>query len=91
MVLCEGARDAQLKAFCRERGPLYSHPRHIAVMPAVPSNSAGNRPRRRAGAVAGGMIDLYGATAGQPAAGLSKMRPNTIFPGSGSIFTRERL
>jgi hypothetical protein len=41
------------------------------------------------------MIDLFGgaaqATAGRPAAGLSKRRPNTIFPGSGSIFTRERL
>ncbi len=32
---------AGLKAYCIERGPLYSHPRHIAVVPALPQNGAG--------------------------------------------------
>jgi acyl-CoA synthetase (AMP-forming)/AMP-acid ligase II len=30
-----------LKRYCIERGPLYSHPRHIAVVSALPQNGAG--------------------------------------------------
>jgi long-chain acyl-CoA synthetase len=43
VVLREGARASSedLKAFCIERGPLYSHPRHIAVVAALPLNGAG--------------------------------------------------
>jgi acyl-coenzyme A synthetase/AMP-(fatty) acid ligase len=60
MVLCEGARDAPLKAFCRERGPLYSHPRHIAVMPAVPSDGAGRIDRATVQARLRGGMDRAG-------------------------------
>jgi long-chain acyl-CoA synthetase len=35
------ATPAALKAFCIERGPLYSHPRHIVVAPTLPQNGAG--------------------------------------------------
>jgi long-chain acyl-CoA synthetase len=35
------ATPAALKAFCIERGPLYSHPRHIVLVPALPQNGAG--------------------------------------------------
>jgi long-chain acyl-CoA synthetase len=43
VVLRDGARVAadDLKAYCIDRGPLYSHPRHIAVVPALPLNGAG--------------------------------------------------
>jgi long-chain acyl-CoA synthetase len=30
-----------LKNFCIERGPLYSHPRHVVLVPALPQNGAG--------------------------------------------------
>jgi long-chain acyl-CoA synthetase len=30
-----------LKAFCIAMGPLYSHPRHVAVVTALPLNGAG--------------------------------------------------
>ena len=42
-VKAEGAGWAadDLKAYCIDRGPLYSHPRHIAVVPALPLNGAG--------------------------------------------------
>jgi long-chain acyl-CoA synthetase len=35
------ATPAALKTFCIERGPLYSHPRHIVLVPALPQNGAG--------------------------------------------------
>jgi long-chain acyl-CoA synthetase len=43
VILRAGAATspADLKAWCLERGPLYSHPRHIAVVPALPQNGAG--------------------------------------------------
>ena len=43
VVLRDGARASgeDLKAFCIERGPLYSHPRHVAVVAALPLNGAG--------------------------------------------------
>jgi long-chain acyl-CoA synthetase len=43
VILRAGATitPAALKAFCIERGPLYSHPRHIAVVSALPQNGAG--------------------------------------------------
>ena len=30
-----------LKAFCLEKGPAYSHPRFIDIVPALPLNGAG--------------------------------------------------
>ncbi len=43
VVLRDGAQVTadDLKAFCVERGPLYSHPRHVAVVAALPLNGAG--------------------------------------------------
>jgi len=43
VVLRAGTRTTgdDLKAFCIEHGPLYSHPRHVAVVPALPLNGAG--------------------------------------------------
>jgi len=43
VTLREGARTTadELKAFCIAKGPLYSHPRHVAVVPALPLNGAG--------------------------------------------------
>jgi long-chain acyl-CoA synthetase len=43
VILRAGAAvtSAGLKAFCIERGPLYSHPRHIVVVSALPQNGAG--------------------------------------------------
>jgi long-chain acyl-CoA synthetase len=43
VVLREGARTTgdDLRAFCIEHGPLYSHPRHVAVVKALPLNGAG--------------------------------------------------
>jgi long-chain acyl-CoA synthetase len=43
VTLREGARTTgdELKAFCIEMGPLYSHPRHVAVVAALPLNGAG--------------------------------------------------
>jgi long-chain acyl-CoA synthetase len=43
VTLREGARTTadDLKAFCIEKGPLYSHPRHVAVVKALPLNGAG--------------------------------------------------
>jgi long-chain acyl-CoA synthetase len=35
------ATPAALKTFCIERGPLYSHPRHIVTVPSLPQNGAG--------------------------------------------------
>jgi long-chain acyl-CoA synthetase len=35
------ATPAALKTFCIERGPLYSHPRHIVLVPSLPLNGAG--------------------------------------------------
>jgi long-chain acyl-CoA synthetase len=35
------ATPAALKTFCVERGPLYSHPRHIVTVAALPQNGAG--------------------------------------------------
>jgi len=31
----------QLKAFCLDKGPAYSHPRFIDIVPALPLNGAG--------------------------------------------------
>ena len=31
----------ELKAFCLEKGPAYSHPRFIDIVPALPLNGAG--------------------------------------------------
>ena len=43
VVLREGASVSaeQLKAFCIAKGPLYSHPRHVAVVTSLPLNGAG--------------------------------------------------
>jgi long-chain acyl-CoA synthetase len=36
-----GTTGDDLKAFCIEHGPLYSHPRRVAVVSALPVNGAG--------------------------------------------------
>jgi long-chain acyl-CoA synthetase len=43
VTLSEGSRATadELKAFCIAEGPLYSHPRHVAVVSALPLNGAG--------------------------------------------------
>ncbi len=40
MVNTAATPDA-LKSFCIEQGPLYSHPRHIVLVPSLPQNGAG--------------------------------------------------
>ncbi len=43
VVLRHGAwvTGDDLKAFCIEHGPIYSHPRHVAIVAALPLNGAG--------------------------------------------------
>jgi long-chain acyl-CoA synthetase len=43
VILREGARTTadELKAFCLAKGPPYAHPRHVAVVDALPLNGAG--------------------------------------------------
>jgi long-chain acyl-CoA synthetase len=48
----------ELKAFCLERGPAYSHPRHIAIVPALPLNGAGKIDRA---VVQARLREAYGA------------------------------
>ncbi len=50
VVLREGARAtaADLKAFCIDKGPLYAHPRLVAVVDALPLNGAGKIDRAAA-------------------------------------------
>jgi long-chain acyl-CoA synthetase len=31
----------QLKTYCLEKGPAYSHPRFVEIVPALPLNGAG--------------------------------------------------
>ena len=50
VILREGASVSadELKAFCIAKGPLYSHPRHVAVVNALPLNGAGKIDRAAA-------------------------------------------
>jgi long-chain acyl-CoA synthetase len=50
VVLRDGASTTaeDLKAFCIEKGPLYSHPRLIVVVKALPLNGAGKIDRAAA-------------------------------------------
>jgi long-chain acyl-CoA synthetase len=43
VTLREGAHVTadEIKAFCIAKGPLYSHPRHVAVVTTLPLNGAG--------------------------------------------------
>ena len=43
VILREGATTTaeQLKSYCLEKGPAYSHPRYIDIVPALPLNGAG--------------------------------------------------
>ena len=91
-VLREGARATpeELIAFCRGRGPLYFHPRHIAVMPAVPFNSTGKIDRaavqaRLRAAWIGRDNSMDGADTGpqpgSPLPGFQKCVPTLSSPG----------
>jgi len=48
-----------LKTYCLERGPAYSHPRFIAIVPALPLNGAGKIDR---GVVQATLAAAHGAT-----------------------------
>jgi acyl-CoA synthetase (AMP-forming)/AMP-acid ligase II len=54
-----GAED--LKAFCIEKGPAYSHPRFIDIVPSLPLNGAGKVDR---GIVQAKLIAAHGASTG---------------------------
>jgi acyl-CoA synthetase (AMP-forming)/AMP-acid ligase II len=49
----------ELKAFCLEKGPAYSHPRFIDIVPALPLNGAGKVDR---GVIQAKLVAAHGAT-----------------------------
>jgi long-chain acyl-CoA synthetase len=51
----------ELKAYCLDRGPAYSHPRFVAIVGALPLNGAGKTDR---GVVQAKLRAAYGAMAG---------------------------
>jgi long-chain acyl-CoA synthetase len=52
-----GAED--IKAFCLDKGPAYSHPRFVDIVPALPLNGAGKVDR---GIVQAKLTAAYGGT-----------------------------
>ena len=52
----------ELKSYCLEHGPTYSHPRFIDIVAALPLNGAGKIDR---GAVQAKLTGAYGARAGE--------------------------
>jgi len=48
----------ELKAFCLEKGPAYSHPRFIDIVPALPLNGAGKVDR---GIIQARLVAAHGA------------------------------
>ena len=54
----DGDRGEELKAYCLEKGPAYSHPRFIDIVAALPLNGAGKVDRA---AVQAKLTAAYGA------------------------------